>query len=126
MISTNQYKKKLQDNRAEERINKGKDPISVMSKTITIPTEYGYQDAAGGFSSSLINARDSFSTGKIKNVGSAYMDLQFDLSIGDTSVAPRIRIKPGEDFDIGQFNGSIFSLLIRPITGPVDFKLTFY
>lgn len=126
MISTNQYKKKLRDNRAEERINKGKEPISVISKNITIPTEYNYQDAAGGFSSSLMNARDSFSTGKIKNVGSTDMDLQFDLSIGTTSVAPRIRIKPQEDFDIGQFSGSIFSLLIRIITGPVDFKLTFY
>ena len=129
-ITTDVYRKKLRDDRAQTRIIAGKKAICVMVETILTTDPFikvfDYEDGAGGFSQSLIDSTDAFVTGFIKNTGATDIDIQCDLSPGVTGVANRTTVKPGEKFDIGQFNGSLYSVAVRRITTTATFEAVLY
>lgn len=124
MISTNQYSNKLKDNRTSERISAGKKGIYYRTDFILGGESLTFKyDDVTRLGTTLKDINDGCVSGKIECVAYGDIDLQFNLHKPGTTpkTSPTIILKPGESFDIGQFNGTVYSFTITNSGGGLAF-----
>lgn len=118
-VNTGSYYDKVRGNIGERRVVAGKQAIYADT----------FQLAAAqlkiiDFSAVKINDRDGINNGFIKCIGPEDIVIEVDLNLTGTVNMPEIKIKSGEQFDIGQFNGRIYAMSITNTSGVAVTKYT--
>ena len=111
-VNTGSYYDKIRGNIGERRVAAGKQ--GMYAETFELVAA---QVKTIDFSGVRINDRDGINNGFIKCIGPEDISITVNLRIVGTVNMPDIKIKSGEQFDIGEFNGRIYEMEVTNTSG---------
>lgn len=118
-VNTGSYYDKIRGNIGERRVAAGKQ--GMYAETFELVAA---QVKTIDFSGVRINDRDGINNGFIKCIGPEDITITVDLTLTGAVSKPDIKIKSGEQFDIGEFNGRIYEIIITNTSGAATTEYT--